>query len=195
MARGVGRSEIAQRIAETHGVALPDSAVEVIDPETWKLLQRLRDMGVISFCGGDVKDVVVRDVPDIAEMEAKKDLLAFKQELVSEAFAAAVERIANLPKEEYVRFLADLAAKASQFRCEELIFNARDAAAVGKDVVKAANALLGADARLTVSEETRDIPGGFIAKQGSIETNCAVDTMVLLRRGDLAAQVAELLFE
>ena len=51
----MGRSEIARRIAETHGVALPDSAVEVIDPETWKLLQRLRDMGVISFCGeGDL---------------------------------------------------------------------------------------------------------------------------------------------
>ncbi len=70
--RGVGRSEIARRIAETHGVALPDSAVEVIDPETWKLLQRLRDMGVISFCGEDVKDVVVRDAPDAAAMEAAK---------------------------------------------------------------------------------------------------------------------------
>ncbi len=70
--RGVGRSEIARRIAETHGVALPDSAVELIDPETWKLLQRLRDMGVISFCGEDVKDVVVRDAPDAAALEAAK---------------------------------------------------------------------------------------------------------------------------
>ena len=70
--RGVGRSEIARRIAETHGVALPDSAVELIDPETWKLLQRLRDMGVISFCGEDVKDVIVRDAPDAAALEAAK---------------------------------------------------------------------------------------------------------------------------
>ena len=70
--RGVGRSEIALRIAETHGVALPDSAVELIDPETWKLLQRLRDMGVISFCGEDVKDVVVRDAPDSAALEVAK---------------------------------------------------------------------------------------------------------------------------
>jgi hypothetical protein len=93
-----------------------------------------------------------------------------------------------------VDFLASLAAKASQYRCEELIFNAKDAADVGKDVVKAANAALGSGACLTVSEETRDIPGGFIAKQGNIETNCALDTMVLLRRGDLASQVAELLF-
>ena len=53
-------------------MALPDSAVELIDPETWKLLQRLRDMGVISFCGEDVKDVVVRDAPDAAALEAAK---------------------------------------------------------------------------------------------------------------------------
>ena len=70
--RGVGRSEIARRIAETHGVALPDSAVEVIDPETWKLLERLRDMGVISFCGEGVKDIVVRDAPDAAALESAK---------------------------------------------------------------------------------------------------------------------------
>ena len=77
--RGVGRSEIARRIAETHGVALPDSAVELIDPETWKLLRRLRDMGVISFCGEDVEDVVVRDAPDAAAMEAAKRKAAVEQ--------------------------------------------------------------------------------------------------------------------
>jgi len=130
-----------------------------------------------------------------AEMEARKDLLAFKQQLVSEAFTAAVERIARLPREEYVRFLADLAVKAAQSRSEELIFNAKDAAEVGEDVVRAANAGLGSGAHLTLSAQTRDIPGGFIARQGNIETNCALDTMVQLRRGDLASQVAELLFD
>lgn len=54
---------VARRIAKTHGVALPDSAVELIDPVTWKLLQRLRDIGVISFCCEDVQDIVVREAP------------------------------------------------------------------------------------------------------------------------------------
>ena len=129
-----------------------------------------------------------------AEMEAKKDLLAFKQSMVDEVFTTAVDRLASLPREDYVNFLSRLAAQASQYRCEELIFNEKDAASVGKDVCKAANAILGHGACLTVSEETRDIPGGFIAKQGNIETNCALDTMVQLRRSDLASQVAELLF-
>lgn len=88
--RGIGRSEIARRIAETHGVALPDSAVEVIDPETWKLLQRLRDMGVISFCGEGMKDIIVRDEPDTAAMETAKRKAAI------EKADAEVERLLNM---------------------------------------------------------------------------------------------------
>ena len=36
--------------------------------------------------------------------------------------------------------------------------------------------------------------GGFILKQGDIEVNCTVDMMLELSRGELAAQVAEVLF-
>jgi len=88
--RGIGRSEVARQIAETHGVALPDSAVEVIDPETWKLLQRLRDMGVISFCNEGIKDIIVRDEPDAAAMETAKRKAAI------EKADAEVERLLNM---------------------------------------------------------------------------------------------------
>ena len=69
---GIDRAEAARRIAGTHGVALPDSAVEVVTPETWRLLDRLRDMGIISFCSGNAKEVFVRDAPDAAKAEAAR---------------------------------------------------------------------------------------------------------------------------
>ena len=129
-----------------------------------------------------------------AELDARKQLLGFKQELVSDVFRKAADRLANLPKDEYVAFLAAQAAKAAVYGTEELVFNAKDAKAVGKEVAKAANELLGQKGKLTVSEETRDIPGGVIVKQGDIEANCAIDVLVHLRRNDLASQVAEILF-
>ena len=132
-----------------------------------------------------------------AETEARKSILAFKQEMVSAAFDDAIRKLTELPKEDYVRFLAAQAAKAASFGTEELVFNAKDAAAVGKDVAKAANALLrekGMTGGLTVSGETRAIPGGVIVRQGNIEVNCAVDTLVQMSRGELASQVAEILF-
>jgi len=129
-----------------------------------------------------------------ADMESRKGMLAFKQSLVSDAFLGAVKQLTELPRDEYVSFLAGLAAKAAADGTEELVFNAKDAAAVGADVAKAANALLGAKGRLTVSSQTRDIPGGVIVRQGDIETNCAVDVLVQMQRSALASQVAEVLF-
>jgi len=132
-----------------------------------------------------------------AELEAKKSVLAFKQEIIGDVFDDAVKKLANLPKERYVAFLAAQAAQAAVYGTEELIFNQRDAAAVGKEAAKAANALLkekGIPGGLTVAEETREIPGGVIVRQGDIEYNCAVDTLVQMRRSELASQVAELLF-
>ena len=52
----------------------------------------------------------IRRVKSTAEMEARKSILAFKQEMVSDAFAAAVKKLTELPKDEYVKFLAALAA-------------------------------------------------------------------------------------
>ena len=129
-----------------------------------------------------------------ADMEARRRMLAFKQEMVTEVFSAAAEKLVSLPKDEYVAFLAAQAAKAAATGTEELVFNARDAKELGREVAKAANALLGPKGHLTVSDETREISGGVIVRQGDIEANCAVETLVRLRRGELAAQVAELLF-
>ena len=141
-------------------------------------------------------EVRVQRLGATADMEARKSILAFKQEMVSEAFAKAVEAIVKLPKEEYIEFLASQAAAASSNGFEELIFSERDRA-VGEAAAKRANAILkekGIEARLTVSAESADIPGGLILKQGDIEVNCAVDTLVQLYRNRLASQVAGILF-
>ena len=139
----------------------------------------------------------VERMASAADMEARKSILSFKQEMVSKAFDRAVEKITSMPREEYIAFLAGQTAKAASTGKEELIFNARDKKALGADTAKAANALLkkkGIDGGVTVSNETRDIPGGIIVKQGDIEVNCSVDILVQLYRNELASQVAEILF-
>ena len=49
----------------------------------------------------------------LAEMEARKSILALKQEMVDAAFAAALERICTMPQADYVAYLAKLAAQAA----------------------------------------------------------------------------------
>ena len=133
-----------------------------------------------------------------ARLEAKKSVLNMKQEAVSKAFELARDRIAELPARDYVGFLARQAAEAAISGQEEVIFCERDRAAVGAKAVKAANELLaakGMPAMLTLSDATREMAGGLMLKQGDIEVNCTVDTLLDLSRGELAARVAEVLFE
>ena len=147
--------------------------------------------------GAKTAETRLQRLGSAAEMEAKKSILAFKQEMVAKAFDDAAEKLANLPEDRYVQFLASQATAAAATGKETLIFNARDKAAVGDKVAAAANAALekqGIPGGLTVSDETRPISGGVIVRQGNIEVNCAVETLVSLRRSELASQVAEILF-
>ena len=136
----------------------------------------------------------IDSVERINQMEAKKSILALKQEMVSKSFEKACTMLTALPEEQYVALLAKLAAQASVSGDEEIILNARDKAAVGAAVVEKANALLPAG-KLSLSAATGDFAGGLILKRGSIEANCTIELLVELCRGDMSAQLAKVLFE
>jgi V/A-type H+-transporting ATPase subunit E len=127
-------------------------------------------------------------------MEAKKAVLALKQEMVSKSFDKAVQQLVALPEEQYVALLAKLAAQASVTGDEEIVLNAKDQAAVGSAVVEKVNSLV-PNGKLVLSSETGDFAGGLILKRGSIEANCTIELMVELCRGDMSAQLAKVLFE
>lgn len=128
----------------------------------------------------------------VAQMEARKTLLAAKQALVEQAYSQALEKLRSLSEAERVSVLADLLARASSNGREEVIVSPEDHAHVGRAAVEAANAASGL--RLTLSEETRPIQGGFILRDGSIEMNCTFDTLVRLQRTETAGMVAKKLF-
>ena len=139
-----------------------------------------------------------------AQMEARKTLLTAKQEMVERAYQRALEKLRSLPQEQYVELLAALLVRASSTGREEVVFSPEDREGAGKAAVARANELLAKEAApelplgdgvvanllnkvaagvsafaqgtamLAVSEETRDISGGFILKDGRIEVNwCA----------------------
>lgn len=130
----------------------------------------------------------------MAGMEGRKELLAAKQDMVGKAFDKALEQLCSLPDEEYVALLTKLACRAAVTGREQMIFSRKDCERVGKDVVLAVNKAL-ENGSLTLSEQTRPICGGFILSDGDVEVNCAFETLVRLQRGELAGQVAKVLFD
>lgn len=132
-------------------------------------------------------------VDRIAQMEARKALLALKQEMVSKSFDTACDMIVNLPTEQYIQLLAKLAAKASVAGDEEIVLNKKDRETVGEAVVSAANGKI-AGGKLTLSAATGSFSGGLILRRGAIETNCTIELLVELCREDMSAELAKVLF-
>lgn len=126
-----------------------------------------------------------------AQMEGRKTILAARQEMVEKAFDTALERLCSMPEDQYVQVLVGLVQKASSTGSEEVLFSPADRKRVGKAVVEGANAT---GKYLTLSGETRPIRGGFILRDGSVEVNCAFETLIRLEKGRSAAQAAKILF-
>lgn len=128
-----------------------------------------------------------------AQLECRKQVLAAKQEVIEEAFQRALEKLCALPREDYVAVLSKLAAQASTTGREKLIFSPVDRNTVGKEVAMAANQILG-DGGLTLSEECREMRGGFVLSDGAVEVNCSFAALLRAQRQQLTGQVAALLF-
>ena len=133
-----------------------------------------------------------------AEMDAKKSVLALKQDCVAEAFDMAKRRLADMPEDSYVGFLASLAASAAADGSGEIVLSARDRERCGKAVLERANAALtakGLTPALTLAADSREISGGLILRQGGVEVNCSIEALVEALKGPMTADVARTLFE
>ena len=135
----------------------------------------------------------LESVERLARMEGRKSVLALKQDMVSKSFDMAVDKLVSLPEAQYVELLAKLAAQASVTGDEQVVLNARDREKIGPAVVEAANAKLNGG-KLTLSDETGAFRGGLLLRRGSIEANCTVELLVELCRGEMAAELAKVLF-
>lgn len=64
------RAALIRQVSETHGVALPEEAVEVISRQEWELLKRLEKLGIINFATTDVRNVIEHS--DIVASETER---------------------------------------------------------------------------------------------------------------------------
>ena len=129
----------------------------------------------------------------VAQMEARKVGLAAKQEMVEKTYVRALEKLCAMPDKKYVETVAALLVQAAPDGLGTVIFAPAERKRIGAEAVALANKKLG-NGKLTLSEETRPIRGGFILKNGNVEVNGTFETLVRLQRAETAGAVAKKLF-
>lgn len=149
------------------------------------------------------------------EMDKRKMMLASKQGCVNAAFEQALEKMRTMPDEEKVLLMVRSAVKY-QTADAQYIFNADDQGNVGPLVVETVNAIFKREKlrdtfsggvremlgklltekpfKAELSSKVGEFAGGFILKQGDIESNCTFEVLIGGVREELEGEVSSILF-
>lgn len=154
------------------------------------------------------------------EMEARNQMLAAKRRCIDKAFDQALQKLAGMSNEQKIASTVGMVIQY-QTTDAQLIFNQADREAIGKAVVDTVNSVYSRvelkDAlssfkglvervkklvagepvryRVSLSEVTGNFAGGFILREGDIDSNCTYEVLVKNVREQLEGEVSAILFD
>ena len=131
--------------------------------------------------------LVVERRQSVAGLESRKMKLNAKQEVIHESFEKALEKMLSMSEKDYLAFISRQ-LEAFGDKEGEILLNAEDYKKYG---AKIASGLKGG---LKLGEETADIRGGFILKQGDIFINNSIEKLLADKKGELTGVIAAKLF-
>ncbi|MEA5085442.1 MAG: V-type ATP synthase subunit E [Lachnospiraceae bacterium] len=156
-----------------------DTVLEAANAKAQKESQALGELAQAEADKAAAKEI------SSAEMLAKKMILTQKQSILEEVIASAKAKLLSLTDVEYKVIIIGMLDKAEIDKDAEVIFSKKDKEAFGKEI---------SEKGYNVSDETRDIDGGFIVKKGDIEYNYSFESIISVEKEDIEQIAAEILF-
>ena len=138
-----------------------------------------------------------RIINSIVELEMRKDILAAKQQLINEVFEKVLERLNNLDNDRYEQIIFEMLMASIDSGDEEIVMSEARKEKLSADFVNKLNKALereGKKGNIKLSDETRDISGGFVLKSQGVEVNNSFEAVIRLYRDEIEPKVAEIFF-
>lgn len=120
-----------------------------------------------------------------ADMQARKAILATKQEILAEVIAEAEARLIGLEDSEYKRVIGGMLERLDASLGKEIIVSAKDRERLAETIQEKG---------FVLSAHTADINGGFIVKNGDIEYNYSFASILAVEKEAIRKAAAEILF-
>lgn len=143
----------------------------------------------------DESEYVIKRAASQVELQEREMLLKAKREQIDYIIEESKNTLRKLPDNEYFDVILKLCKKYIKPQKGKLIFSSYDLDRIPRgfktNLSKLAKSV-GGDVK--VSEQTRDIDGGFILSYGDIEENCSFDCLFNDAYDLLCDKVNDLLF-
>ena len=134
----------------------------------------------------------------VAELEARKEILGAKKELIGQSFGEALRQLGDMDEQAYLNFIKDLLLGLTETGTEKVAFSARDLKRIPDTFWQEVNEALvsaGKKGGLKPADEPADIKGGFILSSKEVEVNCSFEALLNIQRDELEPEIAAVLFK
>lgn len=128
-----------------------------------------------------------------AELRRRQNILAEKQNLITEIEGEAKKAILDLPSDQYFDVLTKILKKNLLPEKGTIIFSKKDLDRLPASFRGSLSEI--SNGNLTISTETRPIDGGFVLVYGGIEENCSVTAMFESNKEILQDKIQKMLFD
>lgn len=132
---------------------------------------------------------IVSRAHSTGEIAKKGVLLREKQKIIDDILKDAHVKLVGLSDAEYFAFMIRLLEKYASGEHGEVLLSQRDKSRVTAGFTAAAE-----KKNLRISEDTRNIDGGFVLSYGAIEENCSISALMESERDRLHDVVKGFLF-
>lgn len=130
-----------------------------------------------------------------AKLLKQQKILQAKQEIIYDVIEKARQTLIDLPDDAYFDVIVKLTEKAALPQHGSIIFSQKDLGRLPANLeLRLKEAAKEKGGSLEISDETRDITGGFVLVYGGIEENCSFNALFEAERERLTDRVHELLF-
>lgn len=167
--------------------SIMDRALLTADQKRLELLKNAEHEGAEAY----------KSLLAVAGLEGRKEILRAKQDMVDEAFQTALDRVCQLPDQQYQKLLEDLIVNAAGNNSGEILLSDKDAKRMDTQFISNINKRLASSGKssiLTLSKENIRTVGGFTLKSGDMEMNSTFEILFSMLRPQLENEVVRHLF-
>lgn len=169
-------------------------AKEIVENGKQKAARKGREISQKALHDANEKKRIINS---IVELEMRKDVLAAKQEVIDNVFNVVLQRMNNMEKGRYERVVLNMLLEAAETGDEEIVLSQTAKEKLSPDFITKVNSSLeaaGKNGNIKVSEEVRNISGGFVLKSQGIEINNSFEAIIRQHRDEIEPKVAGILF-
>ena len=134
----------------------------------------------------------------LARLEARKNILSARHDMTEGAFVEAVNKLCGLADKEYRSIIKEMFLSVDMPDGNvEVILSPNDKKRISHDFLKDVEkelAMKGKKVKLTLSDDARDISGGFVLRKGRVEFNNSFEAVIKMQRDVTESEVARILF-